>query len=576
MMAKTRWSYVNRKKYFEKGLLLPSVVLTAILLYRYNPWINIEIERWDRTMGTAAVHGVSIGSRISNFYFFIVIVPIIWMIIWGGLGIALQGRENYKTGVISLCTVMLFPVIAAYTGHYQDVDGIKHTDNAIIEMLPFFCVVFGLILFLDKTAVVREKDIYFIFVSYMIGAMSLRMILQNISHLTWSLDYCHYIVGIIVLLAIMVILYRKPSYAIIDHIEYACSFLWLIPVMLYICREILFVLNQRGVCIKNHRNVVLGILFLLLLVLVIWSFYTLYHKKYSQRRYEVNYWGLLCSFGVCQFFCSYQNGYDYREIRSLFEDGNRFVVMDSLRDGKLPFIDYFSAHALSDIWTRALYALMSGDIAGIVLDLYAGLNTVVMILFCFALLKQLFGADVAAMLTMLFPFQLDTVMWSSVCFISILAVLHVGKRKTFFSYILLWIALAAGVLYRYDNGMAIGVACIVVVFAYALCHKEGLEIRKLLVSGLGVTFVLLAFYLIYTFWRGIDPIDRLLEWYSVCLGSGSTWATINFGDATTFAFIWSYMIIPLSVIGYLLYTIFAVGGAKLNRAAYGYCSIFLC
>ena len=37
----------------------------------------------------------------------------------------------------------------------------------------------------------------------------------------------------------------------------------------------------------------------------------------------------------------YQNVYDYREIRTLFEDGNRFVVMDSFRDGKLPFIDYF-------------------------------------------------------------------------------------------------------------------------------------------------------------------------------------------------------------------------------------------
>ncbi len=554
------------KKYFERELLLSSIVLTAVVMYSYNPWINIGIDQWDRTMGTAAIHSVSIGKRISNFYLFIVIIPIIWMAIWGILSIVLKEREIYKKSFISLCNIMIFPVIAAYTGHYHDVDGINHKHNAIIQNFLIFGIIFGIILLLDKAFVIREKDIYFAVASYMLGIIGSRIILQNISHLSWSVRYCHYLMGAVLLAAGVGIVYWKPSHECMAHIEYICSFLWWIPMVIYGCREILFVLNQRGFYIKNHRNTILEILFLLILVLIIWLFYTLYHKKYSLRRYEVNYWGLLCSLGVCQYFYSYQNVYDYREIRTLFEDGNRFVVMDSFRDGKLPFIDYFSAHALSDIWTRALYAFINGDAAGIVLDLYAGFNTVLMILFCFILLKQIFGADMAVLITMLFPFQLDTVMWSSVCFLSILAVLYVIKRKSFFSYILLWLALAVGVLYRYDNGMAIGVSCLLVVFAYALRRKEGVEIRKLLVSGLGVASVMLGFYLAYAIYRGISPVDRLLEWYSVCLRSSSTWATINFGDATTFAFVWSYMIIPLSVMGIFVYAFFAVGGGKTQKS----------
>jgi hypothetical protein len=278
------------------------------------------------------------------------------------------------------------------------------------------------------------------------------------------------------------------------------------------------------------------------------------------------YVGALISTSVIGSFAyHYQYIYSYSSYANVYELGNAAVAMDTLSQGRIPIIDYFSAHALDDVWTRMIYSFIHNDIKGILADPYSGLKTILCYLILFYMLKKLFDKNIAMMYTLLFPGNVSGIIWTSVCFISIVALLYIYKQQTWKSYFIFWGTLLLSAFYVYDQGISIGVACILAYVIISMIKKEWYIVRRFVISGISVAAFALVVYIVYGLATDIPLISRIREWISVSLGSSSTWATATFGNQSTFAFLLCYFVVPLTVVLILIRSIMRYIRCKTNE-----------
>ena len=223
--------------------------------------------------------------------------------------------------------------------------------------------------------------------------------------------------------------------------------------------------------------------------------------------------------------------------------------------GKLPVIDYFSAHAIDDVWTRIIYCIIHNDINGILVDPYNGLKYILSYIILFFIVKNIFDENLSVLYVILFPGMLIGIKWVSLCSISVVMLIWIFKRPKIKTYICFWIIVLLSAFITYDEGISLGIASIVAYVIVLLIHREWKRLFKFIACGGGVGVAALCFYIIYAVITGVPIISRILEWISVSAGSNSSWATANFGDQSSFAFLVSYFIVPITAISLLVFTL---------------------
>ena len=229
--------------------------------------------------------------------------------------------------------------------------------------------------------------------------------------------------------------------------------------------------------------------------------------------------------------------------------------MDTYLYGKLPIIDYFSAHALDDVWTRIIYSFIHGDINGILVNPYGGLSEIIGLIILFYIIKQIMNSEIAVMFVLLFPGLLTGIKLTSVCCISIAMLIFICRKPSVKNYVFYWIAILIGAFMTYDEGITLGIASILAYMLFDIFQKEWKELKKFIMSGVTVGGIVIVLYVVYASITGIPVIGRIKEWISVSVGSSSSWATSNFGDQTTFAFLVSYFLVPLTAIILMIFVL---------------------
>lgn len=547
-MSTVKSKLLNYVRSIEKSTVFMAIVIAFAIAYYINPLANVDLIEWNRTFCSAVLAGISIDVRIANFYkLFFLYLPVLVVALTAVLTILFKYRKDYKE-IYSKFSILIFiatiaSYISRYTSNYEDIN-----DNPMLQCILTFLVTLSVISIIDKKQKLRFKDAVLIFISCVISVTVSAMLFhaEDIFTYIWIVG-----VGIILLVTLLLNTVAGDKFSTYLRIL-TCLVTWL-PTMIRLALEGIYIFTENGRGIERYfthltRASSVVIIFMILIVWLI--------RKKSWNISTFGYIGAIVSLTTIGFITSsYQYTFSYSSMDNIYELGNGAVAMDTYLYGKLPIIDYFSAHALGDVWTKLIYCIVNGDINGILVDPYGGLSTVVAFVALFFIIKQIFDEDIAVLYVLLFPGTLTGIKWVSVCSISIAMLLYILKKPSIKSYLIFWICVLISAFHTYDEGISLGVACIIAFLIGCVLQKEWKKIRGFILTGASVGVAVFLMYCCYALATGLPVIGRIKEWMSVSVGSSSSWATANFGDQTSFAFLISYFVVPITAVLLLFFVI---------------------
>lgn len=544
----------NQVKYFLQGLdaktVFIAVVTTMIIVYYINPLENVALDQWDRTFSAAMLSGISIGKRTQHFFvLFLVVIPVILGCVIGGYGLLLQARENYKDIFFKMCAVLVFPIIAAYISRYStEVSELNLNKILILTMASFLAVLVGVSI-LDKHSLMTNGHSYILSVAYMVAITSSNILLrvQTLKSICiMAMVFCVYLIVIL-----KTGIGRRFFFCVQNFI---CLLMW-VPCLICVVLEGFFFLNEKNITVVRYYTNICKIVFIYMVIAAVVVFLL---RDKGKLFCIFGYVGAITSLAALKHFSHvYQYIWNYINYSNIYEVGNATVAVDTILNGKLPIIDYFSAHALTDVWPNIVYCFLHSDIKGLLVNPYGGLASLLALLILFFILKNMFDIHIVAFFICVFPFSISSVKVTSLCFLIIvllICILNVNVPKIS-NFIPFWVIALLVAFVKYDEGWSLGIACIIAYIIINFIQKRWNNIKNFLVAGTEIGVMALVIYFIYCEFNGILPISRLKEWISVSLGSNSTWATLSFGDSSTLEFLLSYFIAPMCAVGILIISV---------------------
>lgn len=455
--------------------------------------------------------------------------------------------------------ILLFTAIAAYTSKYlipflaTKSDLYRQVSETSIQDGSLVCVLFALSSFwmislLDVQKKWSPRNPAEHFCSFLCTSISL-VCFAGVEIRVASL------ITFIAFAAASLLLTRKASEARVSAFNSFYKGITWVPAIATIGMEAFYILAEKGLHVPHPC-----IDTLLICAVFIWI-----QKKWPCRIYL----GTLVSLCAIAFFShAYQQTWHYNDYAYLYEMGNKTVALSSLLNGDLPILNYFSAHALFDVWTQILHATISPGIVGILADPYGGLNDCIALLIVFFILKKLISPAAAILFVVLFPFNALGIKAYNICFVAVLAYGLFQKNFSLQKSFLFWIAIAINAFFLYDDGISLGIAAIVATCIMFLCNRDKTGLAKFMGAGIATgAFLALAAYALCIA-KGIAPAERLKEWLDLTLKSSAIWATESFGNSHSPFYVFAYFIAPASASFALYFTAYkSISQKKMSFAA---------
>lgn len=240
------------------------------------------------------------------------------------------------------------------------------------------------------------------------------------------------------------------------------------------------------------------------------------------------------------------------DFQDFYEYGNRIGVVDSLVGGKIPVIDYFSAHALNDVFTGICYGFLQGNVLGGLIDPYRDF----IFFSCggvalFFVLSKFFSPFFAFAFISFFPQNTNAFLFVDVCLVGILLHFWLHRENGMPRQLLFWFFVALLAFYRYDTGVAFGIAAIACTALLYVSRRDWGRLMRFVLSGMIISALLLLFYTgyysVFHWQTAFGPLDRIREWISLTLHSNAYWAEeVLSPSLTSPVFTVAYLFIPLA------------------------------
>lgn len=132
---------INRKTVF-----IALTVMFAISYY-LNPLDDLDLLSWNRTFSTATPSGISIDTRIGNFYvLFFLYMPLITAVILVGLAFLFKYRDKYKDSFLKISLFFALATFASYISRYTS-DTSEINPNPMLQCMIAYFVMSSSMLF---------------------------------------------------------------------------------------------------------------------------------------------------------------------------------------------------------------------------------------------------------------------------------------------------------------------------------------------------------------------------------------------------------------------------------------------
>lgn len=532
----------------DKKTVFIALTVTIAIAYYINPLDNVDLQEWNRTFCLATHAGISINARIGNFYkLFFLYIPLVFIFLLAVLAFTLKLRPTYEDSFYNFSILLTVSTLASYISRYTS-DSSQINANPMLQCTLAFLAILEIIALVDRTERYKFDDVMLFFLAFIISIMSCSLLFHAEELIAYVV-----VIGVILIGGIILMLYSSVGKAAYPVFRNFLFFVMWLPVVIRTALEGIYFLTEKGRGIECYYTHISQIcfMFIVLSLIIVW-----FIRKKNYHLILFGYLGAIISFSAISFFSyTYQYTFTCSSFAEIYEYGNVAVAMDSYIHGKLPIVDYFSAHALGDVWTRLAYCFIHEDINGILVDPYGGLSAMIGLIVLFFIMKELFNDNIAILFVFMFPGIIGGIKWISICCIPIAMLLYICRKPSLKSYVVFWLCALISGFITYDEGISCGIACILAYLLCCLLEKEGKKLKQFVKCGVLVGTATLFLYLVYAVLTGVPVIGRIKEWISVSVRSSSSWATANFGDPSSFAFLISYFVVPMTALLLLLFVL---------------------
>lgn len=521
---------------YDKAFVMICLFIASIVAYYINPFDSVELSNWDRSFSPATMATISIGKRVMNVYLtYFVFFPVV-MVVSYVITFFLVKDVKQKRFLRDYSFIHSFAIVSAYLSRFNLGDETYVSVNSLVNATVSFIIVLFVANLLHITDGYDYDDYIFTYVNHLFLLFSLTipfevsndniLLVYLISSILSFADFCF--------LGKFIAIGKKKILIQFCECMYFMVIGWIVLV------EAMYILAEKGFVTSHPFRVLIaysGFSFVLSLAFS--------HCKKKEIR-DTNYWGAVISVSMASLMeIKYKILYDVVGYANLFETGNTSISLESFEYSKMPIIDYFSAHALQDVFSSIMYWFLSGDArTAIFANPWQSLVKIVAILLLYYLVLQVFDKNWATLFIFVYPFITQTVFWGEIAFVAVIGVIGALRKSDKLSvYIAMWALMVISAVSRYDAGIAVVISSFIVIVV--LISFNQLSLKKSaegLLYVLGPIFIL---YIVYCRTTGVDFVNRIKEWLAVGVGSSSTWATVSFGNPSSFKFFLVYELFPL-------------------------------
>ena len=521
----------------DRKILFIAVILTCLVAYNINPFDNVVLTNWDRSFSLSSINSISISKRIFNIYKNdFIIIPIIFVVCFCISGFVINKTEQLKKAVNDICVISSFAVGIAYFSRFESGTETIVSYSVIISTLLSFFVAIIAVTILNISQKFEYDDYILLFINHLFITTALALPF-NITENPYQIYISSCAITILesFIYKLIIVNEKRDVFYKQCTLGYYSIAVWVIIV------ETLYLVTSQGIEINHPARIILVVISFYILICFTYGFI---RKRSSQN--GVEFTGIIISLAVLMIMGNqYSLYYDIGNYADLYEIGNASILFETFERAKLPIIDYFSAHAIIDVFSRFIFWLFGGDpYTAVFANPWSNLVSCISFVFFYFIIREVFDKKWAALITLLYPFMIQNVLWGELAFIAVLGVIYVIKKpESFDRYIVFWVTFLICVFSRYDTGILVGIGCIFAGFILSALKR--ISFKYSLLSAMCVFVPLFIFYLIYSSLTGFNWLERIREWLSVSAGSSATWATASFGDPRSIKFFIAYELFPL-------------------------------
>jgi hypothetical protein len=317
--------------------------------------------------------------------------------------------------------------------------------------------------------------------------------------------------------------------------------------------EVLNILNQHDIIITNRRSIetiILVVTFLLCLI-----FYKKFPKVLSNFHWTtIYYFCMILSFSFTIGLPNIQTIVN----TDLFEAANHGLAVSELfYYGKIPLIDTFDAHMMSNSIYGILYGILNGDILGSVFCLYRSYQIVIITVLFWLIIRCFLNDDISFFLILFSP----SVIFKYSFFISLLPIIMLVfalHKNRIWGYILFFISLNICCFYKLDAGFAVGIATLALLLLHIRLYNYQKILFSFTIQGIFIVIVCCA----AGFYHDIDFANRLMEFLALAR-SNVNWAYATLGEGEHWSlFYLMYILIPFTMVVSFISLVFYIKREK--------------
>lgn len=560
------YTVINIEKVFRcylesesKEGILYAVYFSVYTVLLFNPLDSVrnEVSKFSRVMGMGFNAGIDVTKRTNNFMIWFIsfaLFFVIFLLLSNYLKKREYQGENQKAimfldNIIVIANVIL--VLRCITFFYDQ------SQNERLFYFSDFIIMIVIILAISYIGLGLEKKITLEkYETVIIGCwMAMFPIAITMTH-EWNLGRgfmgIQVIAAILITILIKVFNFNWNSRTINCCVDVGVICFSIIPFITSLYIELVVWLNQRGIFWTHiRRNYCILIMVGVLLTICIMFICVKKDKRVKNWKafvYPSIIFGFSCLWQQIPISATYNI--------DIFETANSSVLIsDFLNYGDIPIIQHYGGHMMTGVWEGIIYAVLNNDVIGAAFSPYDGYIATVIVVLLYLLIKNFWNDDAAFIVALFFPSYGLIYKWGLGLLIVLSARAYI-KKNSYSRALLFWLACIWCALYRLDLGFAFIIAGIIVMIIYAITEKKGIVIKQLLLTLMGCVVVGIAIWFGVCLVKGINPINRLLEFLYINL-SNQNWAYTEIGDCSLTKFAITYILLPGILIIGILYTIFS-------------------
>jgi hypothetical protein len=331
-----------------------------------------------------------------------------------------------------------------------------------------------------------------------------------------------------------------------------CSIpIFISPIFLPLANELYLIFNQKGIFLLSPQKILLILCVLSLIGVIV--LYVRNRKKTDFLSESIIGRFYYPIFLIMLVAISYQPPKQVGPPPELFESGNPGIAIDQLfRYGKIPILETFNAHAVSELYAPFLFSVINGYQGWGSFVYNTFLDKLIYVLIAYFFLRKLVSSNLAMLTLVFFPIGILTGQllpeYYIMALISVIALHRVMKVPSFPNYLLFCFLIFFTFVWRFDIGASAIPAAIITLGLYWILYKKKWDLKNLIVSGIIIGGFWLAAFVLLAFIKDVPLLFRLKELMSV-VSSNQIWGYSSLGDADTLNYYLFYFLVPALVIG---------------------------